>query len=129
MPTPTATIAQNSGVIDPIIRRQGHNICTRKADGVAPDLGHADECGIAGGERSTAQPLSLATSTPARSSSATSSSFADPLARIFDDPDHSADESREIIVGQSMGQRLLIVSFNRARRQGSDHRRPRRHEA
>ena len=37
--------------------------------------------------------------------------FADPLARIFDDPDHSADESREIIVGHSMGQRLLIVSF------------------
>ena len=37
--------------------------------------------------------------------------FADPLARILDDPDHSADESREIIVGHSMGQRLLIVSF------------------
>ena len=41
----------------------------------------------------------------------TSTVFADPLARIFDDPDHSADESREIIVGHSMGQRLLIVSF------------------
>ena len=37
--------------------------------------------------------------------------FADPLARIFDDPDHSADESREIIVGRSTRQRLLIVSF------------------
>ena len=37
--------------------------------------------------------------------------FADPLARIFDDPDHSADESREPIVGHSMEQRLLIVSF------------------
>ena len=37
--------------------------------------------------------------------------FADPLARIFHDPDRSADESREIIVGHSMGQRLLIVSF------------------
>lgn len=37
--------------------------------------------------------------------------FTDPLARIFDDPDHSADESREIIVGHSMEQRLLIVSF------------------
>ena len=37
--------------------------------------------------------------------------FADPLARIFDDPDHSADESREIIVGHSMEQRLLIISF------------------
>ncbi|MYN67647.1 MAG: BrnT family toxin [Acidobacteria bacterium] len=37
--------------------------------------------------------------------------FADPLARIFDDPDHSADESREIIVGHSSRQRLLMVSF------------------
>ena len=37
--------------------------------------------------------------------------FADPLARIFDDPGHSADESREIIVGHSTRQRLLIVSF------------------
>ncbi len=37
--------------------------------------------------------------------------FADPLARIFDDPDHSADEAREIIVGHSARQRLLIVSF------------------
>ena len=37
--------------------------------------------------------------------------FADPLARIFDDPDHSADESREIIVGHSTRPRPLIVSF------------------
>ena len=37
--------------------------------------------------------------------------FADPMARIVDDPDHSADESREIIVGHSTRQRLLIVSF------------------
>ena len=37
--------------------------------------------------------------------------FADPLARIFDDPDHSVDESREIIVGHCTRQRLLIVSF------------------
>ena len=37
--------------------------------------------------------------------------FANPLARIFDDPDHSADEAREIIVGHSSQQRLLIVSF------------------
>ena len=37
--------------------------------------------------------------------------FADPLARILDDPDHSADESREILVGRSTRQRLLIVSF------------------
>lgn len=37
--------------------------------------------------------------------------FADPLARIFDDPDHSNDERRELIVGHSTAQHLLIVSF------------------
>ena len=37
--------------------------------------------------------------------------FGDPLARIHDDPHHSARESREIIVGHSTGGRLLLVSF------------------
>ncbi len=37
--------------------------------------------------------------------------FADPLAAIFDDPDHSEDETREILVGYSDRNRLLIVSF------------------
>ena len=37
--------------------------------------------------------------------------FLDPLARIHDDPDHSASEHREIIVGQSSQVRLLVVSF------------------
>ena len=37
--------------------------------------------------------------------------FSDPLARIFDDPDHSVAESREIIIGLSQNQRLLIVCF------------------
>jgi uncharacterized protein len=37
--------------------------------------------------------------------------FADPLARIFDDPDHSENERRELIVGHSAQQRLLVVSF------------------
>ena len=37
--------------------------------------------------------------------------FADPLARIFDDPDHSADEPREIIIGHSVRPRLLLVGF------------------
>lgn len=37
--------------------------------------------------------------------------FADPLANIFDDPDHSSDERRELIIGHSAEQRLLIVSF------------------
>jgi len=37
--------------------------------------------------------------------------FADPLASIFDDPDHSDRERRELIIGQSARQRLLVVSF------------------
>jgi len=37
--------------------------------------------------------------------------FADLLARIFDDPDHSLGERREIIIGQSSRGRLLLVSF------------------
>jgi len=41
--------------------------------------------------------------------------FADPLARIFDDLDHSAVERREIIVGHSANQRLLVVSFTTRR--------------
>ena len=37
--------------------------------------------------------------------------FADPLGRIFDDPAHADDESREILVGHSQRRRLLVVSF------------------
>ena len=37
--------------------------------------------------------------------------FADPLARIFDDEDHSAEEQREIIIGYSVNRRLLLVCF------------------
>ena len=37
--------------------------------------------------------------------------FADPLARIFDDEEHSDEEHRELIVGYSARNRLLIVSF------------------
>lgn len=37
--------------------------------------------------------------------------FADPLAAIFDDEVHSADEQREIIIGHSEKNRLLLVSF------------------
>lgn len=37
--------------------------------------------------------------------------FADPLAAIFPDPDHSDDEEREILVGHSERGRLLVVSF------------------
>jgi len=37
--------------------------------------------------------------------------FDDPLASIFDDEDHSIDESREIIIGRSISNRLLLVCF------------------
>jgi len=37
--------------------------------------------------------------------------FTDPLARIFDDIWHSADERRETIIGNSSQGRLLIVCF------------------
>jgi len=37
--------------------------------------------------------------------------FGDPLARIFDDEDHSIEEQREIIIGHSVKERLLIVCF------------------
>lgn len=37
--------------------------------------------------------------------------FADPLAVLFSDPAHSDDEIREILVGYSERNRLLIVSF------------------
>ena len=36
---------------------------------------------------------------------------ADPLARIVDHPDQSTEEAREIIIGHSTKQRLLLVSF------------------
>lgn len=37
--------------------------------------------------------------------------FDDPLARIFDDELHSTDERREIIIGHSISNRLLVVCF------------------
>jgi uncharacterized DUF497 family protein len=37
--------------------------------------------------------------------------FLDPLAKIHDDPDHSATERRDIIVGHSVQGQLLAVSF------------------
>ena len=37
--------------------------------------------------------------------------FGDRLARIFDAPDHSGTEAREIIVGHSARQALLVVCF------------------
>ena len=37
--------------------------------------------------------------------------FQDVLARIHADPDHSASESREILIGHSAQGRLILVAF------------------
>jgi len=37
--------------------------------------------------------------------------FRDPLAKIFDDESHSIGEQREIVVGHSVNQNLLLVCF------------------
>jgi uncharacterized DUF497 family protein len=37
--------------------------------------------------------------------------FVNPLARIFDDEAHSVEEKREIIIGHSSSNRLLLVCF------------------
>jgi uncharacterized DUF497 family protein len=41
--------------------------------------------------------------------------FQDPLARIHADPYHSGLESREILIGHSVQQRLLLVAFTNRR--------------
>lgn len=37
--------------------------------------------------------------------------FSDPLAHVFDDEKHSTEERREIIIGHSIINRLLLVYF------------------
>jgi uncharacterized DUF497 family protein len=37
--------------------------------------------------------------------------FGDPLGRIIDDPRHSEDEERLVLLGQSRRHRLLVVMF------------------
>ena len=37
--------------------------------------------------------------------------FGDPLAKIFDDDEHSFEEKREIIIGHSTQNRILLVCF------------------
>ncbi|MBV8454132.1 MAG: BrnT family toxin [Deltaproteobacteria bacterium] len=37
--------------------------------------------------------------------------FADPLARVFADEEHSWDEPREIIIGHTARQRMVMVCF------------------
>ncbi|MGH3640956.1 MAG: BrnT family toxin [Mycobacterium sp.] len=40
-----------------------------------------------------------------------STAFADPLAMLMADPDHSADEQRFVLLGLSGRRRLLVVAF------------------
>jgi uncharacterized DUF497 family protein len=37
--------------------------------------------------------------------------FSDPLGRIIEDPKHSADEERSVLLGSSRKKRLLAVMF------------------
>ena len=37
--------------------------------------------------------------------------FGDPLAMLMDDPDHSEDEERYLVLGMSLRRRVLVVSF------------------
>ena len=37
--------------------------------------------------------------------------FSDPLSELFDDPAHSDEEDRLILIGHSDRERLLVVSF------------------
>ena len=37
--------------------------------------------------------------------------FRDPLARIFEDEEHSEDERREVIIGHSVKHRLIVACF------------------
>lgn len=55
--------------------------------------------------------------------------FADPLARIFDDPDHSAREQREIYSRPLHAATAVARQFHREGWQNPDHQRTRRHEA
>jgi uncharacterized DUF497 family protein len=64
--------------------------------------------------------------------------FGDPVAAVFIDEDHSWDEKREIIIGYSSKQQLLVVCFTEredqiriitARRADSDERRKHENES
>ena len=37
--------------------------------------------------------------------------FGDPLSMVFDDPDHSHDEQRALLIGMSDEQRVLIIAI------------------
>jgi uncharacterized DUF497 family protein len=53
--------------------------------------------------------------------------FADPLARIVDDPRHSVGEERFVLFGLSDRRRLLAVHVHRSRRAHTAHKRPPRY--
>jgi uncharacterized protein len=55
--------------------------------------------------------------------------FTDPLARIFDDPDHSDDERREIIIGHSSKLRLIVCVLYGASGEGPSNQCAQGHEA
>jgi hypothetical protein len=38
--------------------------------------------------------------------------FGDPLSLLMNDPDHSIEEERYILLGMSLNNRLLVVSFS-----------------
>jgi uncharacterized DUF497 family protein len=42
--------------------------------------------------------------------------FDDPLFVVFSDPDHSFEENRFILMGESTARRLLVVSYTGGRR-------------
>ncbi len=41
----------------------------------------------------------------------TTTAFGDPLSLLMDDPKHSSDEQRFLVIGHSVQQRLLVVAF------------------
>jgi uncharacterized DUF497 family protein len=54
--------------------------------------------------------------------------FVDPLAKIFADVGHSTEEQREIIVGHSTSQRLLVAIFTETDEPDSHYQRPMRYK-
>jgi uncharacterized protein len=49
--------------------------------------------------------------------------FADPLARIFPDDEHSVDELREIIIGYSARHQLILVNLTGIEQTGANFQR------
>ncbi len=47
--------------------------------------------------------------------------FRDPIVRIFQDQAHSGEEPREIIIGHSAPNKLLLVCFTATKREQHDY--------